>query len=76
MKSVEHRKLSRAVEEAEQRSEFGLFGVDFFETKRMMNRLLKPYGLSLKIRTRENKDDQSRVWIVPIGGADKTRSRD
>lgn len=47
--------------------EFGMFGLDFRQTKRMLNRLLKPHGLTLKVKTnRKEWGDQSEVSIEPF----------
>jgi len=46
--------------------EFGMFGLDFRETKRILNRLLTPYGLKLRTHTNYAKfGDQSEVWLEP-----------
>lgn len=47
-----------------QHKEFGLFGLDFLATKRMMNRLLKPHGLKLKVTTSRGFGDQSEVSLI------------
>lgn len=53
----------------EPNTEFGLFGLDFALTKRMLTRLLKPYGLTLKVKTRR-EDDQSTVWLESSSGGE------
>lgn len=45
--------------------EFGLFGVDFLETQRMVRRLLKQHGLRLHVKNRR-EDDQSWVWLERV----------
>lgn len=44
--------------------QIGMFGLDHLETAKIMRRLLKPYGLRLKVKT-WREDDQSWVWIEP-----------
>lgn len=57
-------------EEARRLSEFGMFGLDFCETKRIVNRLLKPHGLTLKTHLNYAKwGNQSEVWIESRKGA-------
>jgi hypothetical protein len=49
------------------RKEFGLFGLDFRETRRMLNRLLGPHGLKLQVKgNRKAWGDQSEVKLVPV----------
>jgi hypothetical protein len=51
------------------RTEFGLFGLDFLVTKRMMNRLLKAHGLKLRVKTnRKQWGAQSEIKLEAING--------
>lgn len=46
------------------REQFGLFGLDLKQTKKMLNYLLEPHGLKLKVTSRRSWGDQSKVKIV------------
>jgi hypothetical protein len=53
-------------QEARNLAEFGMFGTDYRETKRMLAKQLKRYGLVLKTRQNIKWGDQIEMWIEKV----------